>query len=55
MAGSKIPIPATLSKINNTNVIPKTGVAKTWIIAVAYNPQTNKGNLNHVKPGARNL
>ncbi len=41
--------------INRTSVIASTGVARTWMMAVAYKPQTISGILNHVMPGMRSL
>ena len=53
MAGSNMPIPTDRSTIRSNRVIPMTGVARTWIIAVAYVAQRNSGILNHVMPAGR--
>ncbi len=35
--------------------MPSTGVASTWISAVAYSAHTNSGRRNQVMPGGRIL
>ncbi len=35
--------------------MPSTGVASTWMIAVAYRPQRNSGMRNQVIPGGRSV
>ena len=35
--------------------MPSTGVARTWMTAVEYMPQTNSGISNQPMPGARSL
>ena len=41
--------------ISSSSVMPSTGVASTWMSAVAYIAQTNSGSWNQPMPGARSL
>ena len=43
------------SRISSSSVMPSTGVARIWMIAVAYSAQRNSGMRNQVMPGGRSL
>jgi len=53
--GSKMPMLKTRSMKSSRSVMPRTGVARIWMVAVAYMPQTNSGIWNQPMPGARSL
>ena len=46
-------MPKKRSAQSSSSVIASTGVASTWMSAVAYMPQTKSGSRVQVMPGAR--
>ena len=50
-----MPIWNSRSKISSSSVMPSTGVARIWMIAVAYRAHSNSGMRNQVMPGGRSL
>ena len=50
-----MPMPSARSTISSSTVMPSTGVAITWMIAVPYSPHRNSGMRNQVIPFGRSL